>query len=63
MKQKIEIPMLYYYKGSQNSSVFLIRNLEDIFYIATGYGEVIARCETGTQIIQILNNIKDGVYA
>lgn len=54
--------MLYYYKGSQNSSVFLIRNL-NIFYIITSYGELIARCETGVQIIQILNNIKEGVYA
>lgn len=59
---EITLDMDYYYKGSSNISLKLVKVGDDIDLI-TDYGETITSVQTGYGLMRVLEDLHDNKYA
>lgn len=58
----ITLDMSYYYKGSSNISLKLVKHDDDIDLV-TDYGEIITSVQTGYGLMRVLQDLHDEKYA
>ena len=58
----ITLDMSYYYKGSSNISLKLVKHGDDIDLV-TDYGEIITSLKTGYGLMRVLQDLHDEKYA